>query len=71
MSQTDNLIAELQIKFKSLLKKYSVKLEVLSDYQVLGIQQDKLVDHEFTAILEMENIAGERILNLVSRISSN
>ena len=76
VTKADNLIAELQIRFKSLSKKYSVSLADLSDYQILDIQQDKSADQEFNDILEkvteLASIApnaGERIVDLVSKIS--
>ena len=76
VTKADNLIAELQIRFKSLSKKYSVSLADLSDYQILDIQQDKSADQEFNDILEkvteLASIApnaGERIVDLVSEIS--
>ena len=48
--KADNLIAELHIRFRSLGKKYSVKLSDLSDYQILDIQKDKSADLEFNSI---------------------
>ena len=47
VTKADNLIAELQIRFKSLSKKYSVSVVDISDYQILDIQQDKSADQEF------------------------
>ena len=75
VTQVDYLIAELQIRFRSLSKKYSVELEDLSDYQVVDIQQDKSMDQELNAILGKATglasnppLAGERIVNLVGKI---
>ena len=76
VTKAENLIAELQIRFKSISKKYSVSLSDLSDYQILDIQQDKSTDQEFNDILEkvtelasIAPLAGERIVGLVCKIS--
>ena len=51
-TKAENLLNELQIRYKSLSKKLDVDLENLSDYQILDIQKNKSLDLEFNEILE-------------------
>ena len=74
--KAENLIAELQIRFRSFSTRYSMSLSDLSDSKILDIQQDKSTDQEFNVILEkftelasIAPIAGERIVGLVYKIS--
>ena len=52
LTNAENLIKEVKYRFKSLSKKFDLKLNDLGDYQILEIYQDKNLDQEFNGILE-------------------
>ena len=75
-SKTENLISEISIRFKSISRRYRVKLDELSDYQILDLYQDKSDEVEFSEILakvtELATLApfgGPKSLEMLQKIS--
>ena len=48
----ENLFSEIELRCKTLLTKYEVNLDDLSDYQILEIDQNKYLDTEFNEVVE-------------------
>ena len=74
ITKAENLFVELQIRFKSLSKKFDMNLDTLSDYQILDIQANKSVDLEFNETLEkvtelasLASLGGEKVVKILDK----
>ena len=52
LASAENLSCEIDLRCNSLLYKYDVIFEDLTDYQILEMSKDKKLDEEFNAILD-------------------